>query len=124
MNVLDPLLPVLDAQVAAAQLRVASLQAREKELRALIEGLRNGRHTDLPSTDLARQTGADLKWHRWIDQRIIDLGTELSKVRAAQIEAMDHLRQVFGRQQGLQYVLQTQRQTDRQVRKRRDDYVS
>ena len=46
-------------------------------------------------------TGADLSWHRWESTTRRQLNTELARLRARKLTAMDDLRQAFGRKQAL-----------------------
>lgn len=124
MRDLLTLLPLVEAQVFAAQRRLALCRAVERRIAGQIGELREGRRSQPRGEDLARRVGADLKWHLWIDQRLTELATEQARLRGETLVAEAQLRHVFGREVGLRHVLDTKRREIATLQKRREDYAS
>lgn len=90
-----------NARFEAAQTKMAGILQREAGLRDALAQLEGSRHEQAikgrSPYDPALAAGADLRWHRWIDQRRAILNIELAQVLALKDGHRAALRSAFGR---------------------------
>jgi len=112
----------------AAQGEMAALQRKEDELRANLATLVADRQAQaeraLNAGTPGLMAGADMRWHRWGDQRRATINAELANVLARKEACKAKLQQAFGRDQATKKLV-THAQTDAALwQARRADYES
>ena len=100
------------AQFSRVQSQLASLTVKEKRLRdnlaqLVSEKRNNAERCDIG--DVARAAGADVRWHKWVDERRAVINTELAHVLGQKLECQYKLRRAFGKDQALDKLVQRQR---------------
>jgi len=110
----------------AAQSEMAALLQQEARLRTnladLIESRRaRAMQSGLPD-DPAMIAGADLRWHRWVDQRRAIINGELAQILSAKESCRAKLQRAFGRDQAAQAMSEREARAQLQISKRRSDY--
>lgn len=112
----------------AAQADLARLMQKETDLRRNLAQLTESKAAlaDAPRTpdDAALIAGADMRWHRWVDQRRATINTELAQVRARKDYYQSKLRFAFGKDQAAQALLDKAISQARRDDRRRTDYES
>lgn len=84
----------------ATRSEMASLQAREADLREkLVTLAAQKHHASRAADDPAVIAGADLRWQQWVDQRRAAINAELAQVLALSDNCRSRLRATFGRDQ-------------------------
>ena len=110
-------------QFVAAQSTSASLAAREKGLRdnlaQLVQEKRRTIERDVPD-DAARAAGADIRWHRWVDERRAIINIELAQVLSEKLECQRSLARAFGRDQAVATLLDKQQKTEAKQQQKRE----
>lgn len=103
----------------ATQSEMATLRAREAALRRNLEHLVQTRRTQAQAPraadDAALVAGADIRWHRWVDQRRAVINHELAQVLAQKAACRVRLQKAFGKDQAAQAL---QKQAEAVVRQR------
>lgn len=102
--------PVLEAE-ARLQQQLSALDRQVTQVRS-----------DSAETDGYRVTGTDILWNGWESATRRLLNTELARVRARKLDAMEQLKTAFGRKQAIEAVSGQLRQEHRifQSRKLQD----
>ena len=94
-----------DAKFVAVQSEMAALQQKERAIRAQLSDLVVRRATAAQrlqgGADAAAAAGADVRWHRWIDQRRKKLNQELSAILSDKAAIRVQLQKSFGRNEAL-----------------------
>lgn len=112
------------AQFSRVQSQLAGLTAKENRLRDNLAQLVNDKRKTAERSDLsdvARAAGADIRWHKWVDERRAVINIELAQVLSRKLECQRKLRRAFGKDQALdvlvqkQQVLLVRRQAQRQI---------
>lgn len=112
----------------AVQAEMAEIVGREDGLRRNLAQLTAQKRARFDNqsydADTALRGGADIRWHRWVDQRRATINAELAQVLAQKAECRRKMQSAFGRDQAMQ-ALQTQAKASaKQLRQRRDRYES
>ena len=109
----------------AAQANMASLTRRESEIKSQLAGLVETRvaaaNRVQSEPDAAMIAGADLRWHRWIDQRRAILNSELAQLRASKAAVQKRLQKAFGRHEAVRLMQLRAAEPQRQLRARHPD---
>ena len=94
-----------DAKFVAVQSEMAALQQKERAVRAQLSDLVVRRAAAAQrlqgGEDAAAAAGADVRWHRWIDQRRKKLNQELSAILSDKVAIRVQLQKSFGRNEAL-----------------------
>ena len=97
--------------------------AREKRLRdnlaQLVQEKRRTIERDVPD-DAARAAGADIRWHRWVDERRAIINIELAQVLSEKLECQRSLARAFGRDQAVATLLDKQQKTEAKQQQKRE----
>ena len=125
---LDGLQQVSELQFYAAQTEMAELLRKETALRRNLEQLMQGKASQAraprEADDAALIAGADIRWHRWVDQRRARINIELAQLLALKENCRARLKQAFGRDQVVRALRQRAVQAERRDAQRRQDYES
>jgi len=81
-----------------ADLRRALLQLKEQSIEA---------RTVSSNSHAMQSTGADFLWQSWVARNRRQLNIELAQTMARKIEAMQHVRKAFGRNEAVKSLVQT-----------------
>ncbi|MEO0918761.1 MAG: hypothetical protein AAFY31_17585 [Pseudomonadota bacterium] len=112
----------------AAQADMARITQKEADLRRNLAQLTESKaslaRTPRPSDDAAMIAGADIRWHRWVDQRRAAINAELAQVRASKDYYQSKLRLAFGKDQVASALLDSAVLGARRESSRRSNYES
>jgi len=112
----------------AAQGEMATLLGKETALRQNLEQLtlsrQNQAQASRQSDDPALISGADIRWHRWVDKRRTTINTELAQILAEKEICRTRLARAFGRDQAAQALLKNATRSQRRAAIRRQTYES
>ncbi|MDX8352876.1 hypothetical protein [Cognatiyoonia sp. IB215182] len=112
----------------AAQADMARIMQKEadlcRNLAQLTESKASLARTPRRSDDAAMIAGADIRWHRWVDQRRATINAELAQVRASKDYYQSKLRLAFGKDQAARALLDRAVLAAKRDRSRRADYES
>lgn len=110
----------------AVQSEMAALLAKETALRQNLDQLVHARRSQVEAQraddDVALVAGADVRWHRWVDQRRGVINTELAQVLAQKAACHVRLQTAFGKDQAAQELLKRAMSADQQIAERRASY--
>lgn len=107
---------------------MSSLLKREADLKESLQRMTQGR--DLQAEQIrdteepAWIAGADVRWHRWIDQRRSIINAELAQVRALQYQQRSKMALAFGKQQVILSLNKQEIASSKLKFERRKDYKS
>lgn len=113
-----------EAQMMAAQSKMANLQAREKGLRDNLSGLVVQRRQAAICTtldDAATAAGANMRWQKWADAKRAVINMELAAVLGQKANAQANLKRAFGKDQALGALIERQSRAARALQLRRAD---
>ena len=90
-----------DMRFLALQTKMAELSGQEQDLRNTLAELSKSvsERQANPKDDAAMIAGADIRWHRWVDQRKTALNIELAKLTAQKESYQQVLKEAFGQYQ-------------------------
>lgn len=106
-----------------AQLLHRELGLREN-LRQLVAS-RTLRHGEtLQQSDPALKAGADIRWHKWVDERRAVINTELAQVIGQKEHCRARLQRSFAQDQAVHALMKQSISQEQLIRERRAGYVS
>lgn len=117
MDQLRQIAELTEAVFVAKQSGVRALLGREREIESMLAEIstqieRRRRSID-EEWDPAQQAGADPLWEAWIEKRRAKLNMSLARVRAERLEAIEGLREAFGRYSAARELAKTGKITNR-----------
>lgn len=122
------LVQLTGVQFRAVQAEMAALQQQEARLRRSLAQLIETRQTRsvaiCASQDVALIAGADLRWHRWVDQRRAVINAELAQTLSAKERCRSRLQRAFGRDQATLALRDRVKEQQRMIAMRRGVYES
>ncbi len=125
---LEGLCELTALQMQTAQAALAEVTAREMGLRGQLQILVADRRAVAERTrqpdEPAFTAGADLRWHRWVDQRREVINAELARVLVLKEERLRGLRLAFGRDQASAEISKASARQRGVTQKRRASYES
>lgn len=125
---LAALTQVATLRLRAMQSEMAVLLSQETDLRnslrRLTEEKQQSAIADRGADDPARIANADLRWHRWVDQRKAVINASLAQVLAKKMECRIKLKKAFGQNQATEALAQRATRAAQRVRARSADYES
>lgn len=122
------LVAVSTLKFRAAQTEMAELLSREAALRANLADLVARKAAQAGAArqpgEAALIAGADMRWHRWVDQRRAVINTELAQVLALKENCRARLKDAFGRDQAAHALRDRAVRAQKRALQRRADYES
>jgi hypothetical protein len=121
------LLQLSDAVFESERAALAALAKREEAVRTQLRDLAQVKNTPPAlgeAQDTASKAGADVRWHRWIDQRREILNHELAQIMALKLAQQEKLQKAFGRKQATDGLAKRAIAQAKIMQDRRDRYTS
>lgn len=96
----ERLVPLMNAEFRARQVRLADLKRQEEALRQRLSDLSDRRSVSREGEliDPATLSGADLRWQAWAEARRSEINQMIARLRVDQHKATRELQWSFGRQ--------------------------
>ena len=98
-------------QLASIQSAYSVLTGKEMRLRGnlaqLVKDKQQTAERNNPD-DAAHIAGAEIRWHKWVDERRAKINVELAQVLSQKLECQRKLRRAFGKDQALDALLKQQ----------------
>ncbi len=117
-----------ETQFLAVQTEMSELSRQEQQLRenlaALSKSVTSRAALLEVNDDPARIAGADIRWHRWVDQRKTTINTQLANLLARQEHCRARLQEAFGKTQVADKLLTRVKVKEEKIRKNRIGYES
>lgn len=122
------LIQISELQYRTAQADMARIRAREEDLRRKLAQLIESKSAQAITTQrpdaAALIAGADIRWHRWVDQRRAAINAELARVLALKENSRVRLQTAFGRDRAMQKLSEQMLKSQKAKHTRRQSYES
>lgn len=102
---------LVNMRLKIVEAELATILSKERRLRGNLAQLVKDRNVSLRADEfanVAQVSGAEIRWHRWVDARRGLINQELAHVLAKKIECQRMLRRAFGKDQALQALIKDQ----------------
>ncbi|MFQ1700444.1 hypothetical protein ACJ5NV_07595 [Loktanella agnita] len=122
------LIQISELQYRTAQADMARIRTREEDLRRKLAQLIESKSAQAIATQrsdaAALIAGADIRWHRWVDQRRAAINAELAQVLALKENSRVRLQNAFGRDRAMQKLSEQMLKSQKAKHTRRQSYES